>query len=40
MAAGFVGHLDTNTTLTIYWASLHDRAEETIAGLKLFEGAR
>ena len=39
MAAGFVGRLDTNTTLTIYRASIHDRAEETIAGLKPFEEA-
>lgn len=39
MVAGFVGHLDTNTTLTIYRAFMPDRAEETMAGLRLFEGA-
>ena len=39
MVAGWVGHLDHRTTLQVYRAFMPDRASETMARLRLFEGA-
>jgi len=37
MVAGWVGHLDTRTTLNVYRAFMPDRAHEEMAKLRLFE---